>query len=60
MLDENYPFNDKINTEDLYIEDNLFDNNDSKYIKWVSEDVIKNINLNDAPFVDLAKDAPKK
>ena len=60
VLDENYPFNDKINTENLYTEDNLFDNNDSKDIKWVSEDVIKNINSNDAAFVDLAKDAPKK
>ena len=32
VLNENNPFND-LKTEDTYIEDNLFDNNDSKYIK---------------------------
>ena len=62
VLDENNPFND-LKTEDRYIEDNLFefDNNDSKDIKNVSDDVIESINLDDpVPFVDLAADAPKK
>ena len=30
MLDENNPFNNKIKTEDIYIEDNLFNDTDSK------------------------------
>ena len=30
VLDENNPFNNKIKTEDIYIEDNLFDDTDSK------------------------------
>ena len=60
VLNDNNPFND-LKTEDTYTEDNLFDNNDSKDIKKVSDDVIESINLEDpVPFVDLATDAPKK
>ena len=33
VLDENNPFNNKIKTEDIYIEDNLFDDTNSKDIK---------------------------
>ena len=33
MLDENNPFNNKIKTDDMYIEDNLLDDTDSKDIK---------------------------
>ena len=33
VLDENNPFNNKINTEDIYINDNLFNDTDSKGIK---------------------------
>ena len=40
MLDENSPFNNKIITEDIYIEDKLFDDTDSKGIKKVSDGVI--------------------
>ena len=32
VLDENNPFNNKIKTEDIYIEDNLFDDTNSKDI----------------------------
>ena len=35
VLDENNPFNNKIKTEDIYIEDNLFDDTNSKDIKKV-------------------------
>ena len=45
MLDENNPFNDQTKTEDIYIEDNLFDDTDSKVIKKVSEHVMENIIL---------------
>ena len=60
VLDENNPFNGKIKTGDIYIEDNLLDNNDSKDKKgfWQS---IEDVNLNnDVLFVDLAKDGPKR
>ena len=30
MLDENNPFNNKIKTKDIYTEDNLFNDTDSK------------------------------
>ena len=41
VLDENNPFNNKIKTEDIYIEENLFDDTDSKDIKKVSDGAIK-------------------
>ena len=47
VLDENNPFNNKIKTEDIYIEDNLFDDTDSKDIKKVSDGAIKKINFGD-------------
>ena len=64
MVDENNPFND-IKTDDIYNEENLLDNNDSKDIKKVCDNIIETINLidNDVPFVEvdeLATDAPKK
>ena len=60
VLDENNPFND-LKTENIYIKDDLFDNNDSKDIKKVSDDVIETINLTDGvPFVDLGTYALKK
>ena len=31
VLDENNPFNNKIKTEDIYIEDNLFDDSNSRH-----------------------------
>ena len=33
VLDENNPFNNKIKTEDIYIEDNLFDDSNSRHKK---------------------------
>ena len=60
VLDENNPFND-LKTGNIYIKDDLFDNNDSKDIKKVSDDVIETINLTDGvPFVDLGTYALKK
>ena len=41
VLDENNPFNGKIKTGDIYIEDNLLDNNDSKDTKKVSDNPLK-------------------
>ena len=40
MLDEDNPFNDTMKTEDIFINDNLFDDTDQKEIKKVSEDVL--------------------
>ena len=45
MLDENNPFNNKIKTDDMYIEDNLLDDTDSKDIKKVSDGEKKKKNL---------------
>ena len=33
VLDEDNPFNDIMKTEDIFIDDNLFDNTDQKEIK---------------------------
>ena len=38
ILDEDNSFKN-INTEDIWIEDNLFDNNDKEAIKEVSKDI---------------------
>ena len=40
ILDENNPFNDQLETEDIYIEDNLFDDTDQRDIKKISEDIV--------------------
>ena len=40
ILDENNPFNDQLETEDIYIEDDLFDDTDQRDIKKVSEDIV--------------------
>ena len=45
VLDENNLFNDKIKTEDRYIDDNLFDDTDSKDKNKVSDGVINEINF---------------
>ena len=45
MLDENNLFNDQIKTEDRYIDDNLFDDTDSKDKNKVSDGVINEINF---------------
>ena len=40
VLDDNNPFNDQLETEDIYIEDDLFDDTDQRDIKKVSEDIV--------------------
>ena len=49
-------------TEDIFIDDNLFDDTDQKDIKKISEDVFPDTNLdqNEALFVDLPKEWPEK
>ena len=64
MLDENNPSNNKIKIEDIYSEDNLFDDTDSKGIKKVSDGVIEEINFGDNIEIpsddEVAVDEPKK
>ena len=45
VLDENNLFNDQIKTEDRYIDDNLFDDTDSKDKNKVSDGLINEINF---------------
>ena len=63
ILDEENPFNN-IKTDDIYIEDDLFDNSDFQDIKNISSDVIETIHLSDDIEIpsdnELATDAPKK
>ena len=63
ILDEDNPFNN-IKTDDIYIEDNFFDNNDSQDVKNISSDVIETIDLSDDIEIpsdnELATDVPKK
>ena len=40
VLDEDNPFNDTVETEDIFIDDNLSDDTDEKEIKKISEDVL--------------------
>ena len=40
ILDEKNPFNDQLETEDIYIEDDLFDDTDQRDLKKVSEDIV--------------------
>ena len=49
-------------TEDIFIDDNLFDDTDQKDIKKISKDVSPDTNLdqNEALFVDLPKELPEK
>ena len=59
MLDENNPFNTmKTETGDIFIDDELFDDTDQKYIKKVSEDILQDIifDQNEVLFVDLSKE----
>ena len=59
MLDENNPFNNKIKTEDIYIEDNLFDDTDSKDKKksFIS---LSNIDKIDLKKTSTTQQATKK
>ena len=46
VIDENNPFNDT-ETDDIYIEDVLFDNNNATDIKDTATNIIETINLDD-------------
>ena len=63
IIDEDNLFNN-IKTDDIYIEDGLFDNNDSQDIKNISSDAIETIDLSDDIEIpsdnELANDAPKR
>ena len=64
VLDENNPFNNKIKTEDIYIEDNFLDDTNSKDIKEVFDEFITEINFSDNIEIpsddEVAVDGPKK
>ena len=49
-------------TEDIFIDGNLFDDTDQKDIKKISEDVLQDTSLdqNEVLFVDLPEEWPEK
>ena len=51
IIDESNPFQN-IDTEDIWIEDNIFDNNDNQNIADVSKDILKGIKESDQ-YLDL-------
>ena len=51
IIDESNPFQD-LGTEDIWIEDNIFDNKDDQDIVDVSKDILKGIKEND-PYLDF-------
>ena len=51
VIDESNPFQN-LGTEDIGIEDDIFDKNDSKETIEISKDILKDINKND-PFLDF-------
>ena len=51
VIDEKNPFQN-LGTEDIWIEDDLFDKNDSKETIEISKDILKDISKND-PFLDF-------
>ena len=51
VIDESNPFQN-LGTEDIWIEDDIFDKNDSKETIEISKDNLKDINKND-PFLDF-------
>ena len=64
VLDENNRFKNQIKTKDIYIEDNWFDNTNSKDIKNVSSSLIEEIGFGNGDRIvledDVAIDDPKK
>ena len=64
VLDENNRFKNQIKTKDIYIEDNWFDNTNSKDIKNVSSSLIEEIGFGNGDGIvlvdDVAIDDPKK
>ena len=51
VIDESNLFQN-LGTEDIWIEDDIFDKNDSKVTIEISKDILKDINKND-PFLDF-------
>ena len=51
VIDKSNPFQN-LRTEDIWIEDDIFDKNDSKKTIEISKDILKDINKND-PFLDF-------
>ena len=51
IIDESNPFQD-IGTEDIWIEDDIFDNNDDQSIVDFSKDILQGIKEND-PYLDF-------
>ena len=51
VIDESNLFQN-LGTEDIWIEDNIFDKNDTKETIEISKDILKDINKND-PFLDF-------
>ena len=51
VIDKSNPFQN-LGTEDIWIEDDIFDKNDSKKTIEISKDILKDINKND-PFLDF-------
>ena len=64
VLDENNPFNNtmKTETEDIYFNENLFDDTDKKDIKIISEDILQetNIDQNEVLFEDFPEELPSR
>ena len=58
VLDEDNPFNNTVEREEIFIDDKLFDDTDQKEIKAISEDVLQDTNLDqdEALFVDLSEE----
>ena len=55
-LDENNRFKNQIKTEDIYIEDNWFDNTNSKDIKNVSSSLIEETGFGNGDDIVLVDD----
>ena len=51
VIDKSNPFQN-LRTEDIWIEDDIFDKNDSKKTIEISKNILKDINKND-PFLDF-------
>ena len=51
VIDKSNPFQN-LGTEDIWIEDDIFDKNDTKETIEISKDILKDINKND-PFLDF-------
>ena len=62
ILDEGNPFNDTVETGEIFTDDNLFDDTNQKEIKKISKDVLQDTNLDqdEILFLDLPEEWPEK